>query len=381
MGGVKFYYSFEFSTVFYSIPLLSMTNPLHTFIAHARSKNMDPQSIRMLLLSAGWREKDISEALASEALDLPVPLPPETGSARDAFFHLLAFTTLYSTVISLIILLFQYIDVLFPDLALQPYAYDAYASSIRWCIAIVIVSFPCFVLLSRALVRDCILHPEKLHSGVRKWLTYLTLFVTSCTLIGDLITLLFSLLQGDLTTTFVLKVLVIFVLAGATFLYYFLTLRMQAEDFSKTSLHRSSALFSTIVVLATVLYGFVVVGGPGTARLEQMDLSRVTDLQMIQNRIYDDLYGNARYSLPARVTSLPSPLPRDLMTVASHAVDQKIRITDPATGAPYVYRVRGTSFELCATFDLASEKSYSVFWDHPAGEKCFLFDALDPTVK
>lgn len=358
-----------------------MTNSLHTFIAHAVSKKMDPQSIRMLLLSSGWKEKDISEALASEALDMPVPLPPDTGSARDAFFHLLAFTTLYSTVISLIVLLFQYIDILFPDIALQPYAYDAYSSSIRWCIAIIIVSFPFFIFLSRSLIRDCIRHPEKLHSGVRKWLTYLTLFVTACTVIGDLITLLFALLQGDLTTTFLLKVLAVFLLTGLPFVYYFLTLKMTPEDFKNTSLHRSGLIVSVVVVLASVIWGFVTVGGPGTARLEQLDQSRVTDLQMIQNQIYEDVYGSARFNHPGKYTVLPSPLPRDLEAVARSVTQQKIRISDPSTGAPYTYRIKGNLFYLCATFDLVSDKNYNIFWNHPAGEKCFEFDALDPSQK
>ncbi len=358
-----------------------MTNPLHSFIAHAVEKKMDPQSIRMLLLSAGWKEKDISEALASEALDMPVPLPPDTGSARDAFFHLLAFTTLYSTVISLIVLLFQYIDILFPDIALQPYAYDAYSSTIRWCIAIIIVSFPLFVFLSRSLIADSIRHPEKLQSGVRKWLTYLTLFVTACTVIGDVITLLFALLQGDLTVTFLLKVLAVFLLTGLPFVYYFLTLRMTFDEYKKTSLHRLGTIASVVVVLGTIAWGFVTVGGPGTARLEQLDQSRVTDLQMIQNQIYDDVYGAMRYKVPGIFTSLPTPLPRDLEAVASSATQQKIRITDPSTGTPYTYRINGTLFYLCATFDLVSDKSYSIFWNHPAGEKCFEFDALDPSSK
>lgn len=358
-----------------------MKNSLHTFIAHARSKNMDPQSIRMLLLSTGWKDKDISEALASEALDFPVPLPPETGSARDAFFHLLGFTTLYSTLISLMVLLFQYIDLLFPDLAISPYAYNSYSSSVRWCIAIIIVSFPCYILLTRSLVRECVRYPEKLQSGVRKWLTYLTLFATACTLIGDLIALLFSFLQGDLSMTFLLKVCVIFILAGCTFAYYFMTLRMSIDVFSKTTLHRTGLIVSLAIVLFTVVWGFVLVGGPGTARLEQMDLARVSDLQMIQNRIYDDVYGNSRYNLSTKVRSLPAPLPPDLPTVARHATTQAIRVTDPATGEYYTYNIKGTSFELCATFDLSAQSNYNVFWDHPAGEKCFTFDALDPSSK
>jgi hypothetical protein len=127
-----------------------MTSSLSTFIAHARSKNMDHQTIRLLLLSAGWKEKDISAALASESLELPVPVPPDTGSAKEAFFHLLTFTGLYATVISLIILSLQYISRLFPDPAMRDiYSAGADVSAIRWSLAVVIIAFPLFILLSR----------------------------------------------------------------------------------------------------------------------------------------------------------------------------------------------------------------------------------------
>ena len=38
-----------------------MPSKLESFIAHARSKGMDHQTIRMLLLSSGWKEKDYDE--------------------------------------------------------------------------------------------------------------------------------------------------------------------------------------------------------------------------------------------------------------------------------------------------------------------------------
>jgi hypothetical protein len=88
---------------------------LDAFIAHARSKDMDHATIRLLLLAAGWKERDVAQALAAQGLDMPVPVPPDSGGAREAFLHLLAFSSLYTTVISLIVLFFTYINRLFPD--------------------------------------------------------------------------------------------------------------------------------------------------------------------------------------------------------------------------------------------------------------------------
>src|SRR5687768_17120052 len=112
-----------------------MPTSLQDFISHARTKGMDHQTIRMLLLSAGWKEKDIARAMTEESLDMPIPMPQETGGARDAFFHLLTFASFYTTAISLVSLFFTYINRLFPDPALgETYTYYD-LSGIRWSIA------------------------------------------------------------------------------------------------------------------------------------------------------------------------------------------------------------------------------------------------------
>lgn len=358
-----------------------MTTKIESFISHARSKGMDHQTIRMLLLSAGWKEKDISSALASGTLEMPIPVPPDAGSAKDAFFHLLTFTTLYSTVISLIILSFEYIGRWFPDAsAYYQDMYSASASTIRWSIAVIVVSYPIFVWLARILHRECTAEPQKLVSGVRKWLTYLTLFVTACTLIGDFITLLFYLLDGELSIRFLSKVTAILLLAGLPFTYYFSALKMDPEQYGKSPIHRAFLRIASVIVLLFIGYGILLAGGPMQGRLERFDEERINDLRSIQNQIYDTVYGQARYETKKHV-ALPEPLPANLDAVAAAATYQKIRTTDPENGSPYVYRVKGTDFTLCATFGLSRNKDYDVFWNHPAGEACFTFSGLDPTSK
>jgi hypothetical protein len=60
---------------------------------------------------------------------------------------------------------------------------------------------------------------------VRRWLTYLTLFVAAVVLIVDLITLVDNVLGGEVTVRFVLKVLVAGLIAGTIFGYYLWDLR------------------------------------------------------------------------------------------------------------------------------------------------------------
>jgi uncharacterized membrane protein (DUF106 family) len=65
---------------------------------------------------------------------------------------------------------------------------------------------------------------------VRRWLTYLTLFVSAGVLIADLVTMVYNVLGGELTTRFVLKVLVVGAIAGGVFWYYLTDLGVDEKE-------------------------------------------------------------------------------------------------------------------------------------------------------
>ncbi len=100
-----------------------MHDDLTRFIDHARQNGMDHATIIELLRSSGWKDKEIAAAIAKRELDVPIPERSGIGSARDAFFHLLAFTALYAWAVSLVLLVFAYIDFAFPDPAIRVSAY------------------------------------------------------------------------------------------------------------------------------------------------------------------------------------------------------------------------------------------------------------------
>lgn len=363
-----------------------MSASLKQFIAHARSKGMDHQTIRMLLLSSGWKEKDIVEALTEATLDMPVPAPEDRGGAREAFFHLLAFVTLYASVIAVLVLVFEYLNRLLPDAAFD-YSYYDDSSSVRWFMATLIVSFPIFTWMSRVIQREIAASPERAWSPVRRWLTYLTLFVTAGVLVGDGITLLFYLLQGEISARFILKVLSVLGIAGMVFRYYFFALKISVTDSRFSRLNRSYGIAAWIVAVTAVAWGLVVAGTPMGQRLVRLDERRVNDLRMIQQEIYNIVYeGSDRYNGGKPFTKLPHPLPTTLEEVLEKARYQRPSITDPQTGVSYGYGTgyadeRGISFELCATFATVRDQSYDIFWNHPMGEHCFRFDVLDPNAK
>ena len=72
--------------------------------------------------------------------------------------------------------------------------------------------------------------PTKRASKIRRRLTYVTLFIASCVLIGDFTYVVYSFLGGELTVRFVLKALVVAVIAGTAFGYYLWDLRANERE-------------------------------------------------------------------------------------------------------------------------------------------------------
>src|SRR5580658_7666871 len=139
-------------------------------------------------------------------------------SARDAFLYLLAFSTLAIWTIALGSLAFTLIDRWIPD-PVAAQAYISYRNAVSYQIASIIVAFPIFLVVMSFILREVESSPERLQSGVRKWLTYIALLLTAGTMIGDLVVFLTTFLQGELTVRFVLKAIVVILIAGSIFWY------------------------------------------------------------------------------------------------------------------------------------------------------------------
>lgn len=294
------------------------------------------------------------------------------STAKDVFSHLLAIVTLYVSVISFITLCFQYVNVKFPD-ALEFY-YTGSLDTIRQSMAALIVVWPVYMLMSWLINTDMKADPEKREIGIRKWLLYLTLFVTAITIIVDLVTLVNYFLNGEITTRFLLKVGVVLVTAAAVFWYYLWDLRRDTHR--KTTVPKTTAIVASLVAVGIIALGFVFVGTPAQQRLVRFDDQRVNDLSMLQSEIVN-AYATKR-ALPATLKEL------------NNSLTGFTAPTDPLTGQAYEYAVKGKlTFELCATFATVSVSddaktgipvparpygyydAYSQNWTHQAARTCF----------
>jgi hypothetical protein len=343
-------------------------NRVSEFFEKALAAGVPYSSLTGLLAAQGWREKDAYRALGTHirnTLGIDVPRRSSAGaSAKDAFFYLLIFATLATWTVNLGSLAFQLIERWLADPLFTRFQEPWSKELITWSLASILVAYPLYLLISRAVLRDVASDPEKLDSGIRKWLTYMALVVAASIFMGDLICALAFLLRGEITSRFLAKSFVVLVLSGGVFFYYFGGLRN--TDAAKTSFARDrwmAGLSSAAVVLMLVL-GFLQLGPPRTQRDLRADAQRVQQLYQLGEQVEN--YWKSH----------PSQLPASLDSVSGAKLD-------PVTRARYEYHSgQGSQYELCADFAQPSpsddNRPDSGIWSHPAGHHCFSLDASTP---
>jgi hypothetical protein len=207
------------------------TRELEAFVHAALARGQPRAAIEAALAQAGWPDEQVRDALdayADVAFPLPVPKPRPYLSAREAFLYLLLFATLYLSAYHLGSLLFDLINHALPDPAAP--AYFDRGNAMRWSVASLLVAFPVFLYVARLLGRELARNPAKRLSAIRRWLTYVTLFLAAGFVIGDLIVAVHNVLGGEPTLRFALKVLVVGATAGTVFGYYLHDLRREERE-------------------------------------------------------------------------------------------------------------------------------------------------------
>lgn len=346
---------------------MARLDELNRFLREALQRGLTREDIRDALLAAGWHRDQVEKALASYAevpFPLPVPRPTPHLSAGEAFVYLVIFTALGICAVSAVQIFFSLIEVSFYDpAAAPPISRTAWTASVRWSLARVIIAFPVFLFASwwvgRALRRD----PAERDSAVRRWLTYVAMFIASGVIIGDFVTLVAYVLSGETTMRFLLKVAVVAAMAGGILGHYLSDL---SEKRAQPRAVSWMALAVAIVVAAAALgSGFWMIGAPSEQAAKRIDQRRISELTEIARAV--DLYYERNVALPESIEAL------------SRALKTPVPLNDPETGAEYSYSTGGgATFELCATFAQGSDSVVTdSIWTHGAGRQCFTLTAGD----
>jgi hypothetical protein len=363
------------------------TPSLGGYVAERMKGGSSKADIREELLAVGWSEEEADAAYREGVIILGVPLPSEgtrptlirKSSTVDVVINFFSFILLGIIATALGTLFFGIIEQSFPDrLSADPYVdVSAAMSGIHYAVAALLIGFPLYVGALFIWFRTFREDEGRTESRLSQWLTYIVLLAASVTLVGDLIAVVFTFLQGEITWRFFLKALTVFGIAGLIFGFYFLERRkiQYHQDIPRKTFQIFGWSVAGIVSIG-ILLGFFVGGSPETARKQGFDARRANDLSTLAGCIQG--YASDFGALPDSI---------DVLRRSSTYAYCASFVQDPETGKMYEYRVVASSrmegesrvgeFELCADFSLASSGSREMaypdpsFWsEHGAGRSC-----------
>lgn len=277
--------------------------------------------------------------------------------ALDAFLNLFALISLGWMSFSFGAVLFEIIGKFFSPPNVN--AYNSFSQAgLKFAIASVIIITPIFLVVIGSLHKNYKTNNLNFRSGIHRWLTYLMLLISALTVIGRLVYQLFRFLDGDFTLAVILRSLVILIIAGGIFGYYFYDLRRR--DYSNRSLISIIFFYAVIVLtLGSVVGGFMVIDSPQKARDINFDRQRVNNLSQINDFLQMEAENNK--ILPENISA------------AKYS-----RLVDPETNKPFEYRrISTTTYEICAVFALSTKDLNQDFYGtddwyyHDAGRQCF----------
>lgn len=277
---------------------------------------------------------------------------------KNFFLELSIQVAFYTIIINLGVLFFRVINHAYPLYS----TYYSYSEGISLPVAILIVMFPIFIALNFLLNKDYGLNPLLKENWVRKWLIYLTLFISGIIFSGSLVSVLYKFLDGqDLTVSFLLKFLTIFILSLTTFSYYLADIKNKTNNKTK----KNSAIIFLIIIISSIVLGFSVIGSPKTQRILNYDDKKISDLIAINQQIILFYQTNSR-------------LPENINQTSENDYFQTPK--DTQNNTDYVYAQKSQlEYRLCANFNLDSrdnrDKSYvydeNNNWNYKKGEYCF----------
>lgn len=296
----------------------------------------------------------------------------ENHTAKHFALQLGSLVSLYLSLSFLLVLLFGLINLLYPDATNGIYEIESASSSVRIGIAMVLVFFPTYLTLTRLVNSNRRNSKDNKYLGLTKWLIYLSLLIGGGALLGDLVAVIMTFLEGEITVRFILKALSVLLVVGAAFYYYVLDAREYWNTREKQSI--IFAGITTMFVLMSVGFGFSHIETPATVREKKLDQTQISDLQQMQWQIQD-------------YVSINSELPKDIEQAYT---TNGIKVpTAPEARSAYRYEITDKGFSLCADFaqpstgdefmygpsrvDITNEKQIlnPDNWSHGAGEVCF----------
>ena len=178
---------------------MAAAEQLSDFVRDALAAGHDGDRIRSALQQAGWTAPEIEGAMTAwqDGGELPpVPRPRPYVSAREAMLYALLMIALVLVCFHVLRLGFQVIDGAIPDPA-ESGPPDRW--SMRFSIAAILAFLPLFVALDHRMARHMGMGDQRRRSQARRIFASVTVFAAALVLLGDVVSVVYAFLSGDLT--------------------------------------------------------------------------------------------------------------------------------------------------------------------------------------
>lgn len=286
------------------------------------------------------------------------------NNAKFAFWYLLSLVALIFMALSTGQVIFQIINKHIADFS-TGYAYIFDSSVLKFAISSLIISIPLYFITVRQIETSLEKKELDKDAGVRRWLTYLILFVSSVVIVVWLIFTINNFLGGELTSKFLLKTLTVLVISGLAFSYYL-------YDIRRDSIKKNDRVILIYTVVGLVLTvgslgaAFFTVESPSEARARRHDLEVLSHFSQIDATVNNYYLESKR--VPEKLDDLKEQTP--YLNAAA--------LRDPQNGEAYNYQKNSdTEYQLCATFQTDNtgpanmqDYTYSDRWPHGEGYQC-----------
>jgi len=305
---------------------------------------------------------------------------PNKNNAQFAFFYMLSLVALIFMSMATGMIIFQIINKNITDVINQ-YRGNFSSNALKFAISSLIISMPIYYLTTRQIFKNLYSGELDRDSGIRKWLTYLILFITSVVMIGWFIGTVNSFLDGELTLKFALKALTAIGIAAIIFNFYFYDIKRDKVKGEKNKIIQIYLYSSIFIIVATFVASLFIVESPRETRNRKLDEAILTDFETISNAMTD--YYNEY-----------DRLPEDLEILKEEFTYIMDNLQNSATKEKYGYKViDDKKYELCATFRSSNKEAeedektfyrFGDFWLHDAGYQCLSgkvrvgFDKMPP---
>jgi hypothetical protein len=299
-----------------------------------------------------------------------VAAAPKSNAAKFVFFYLLELVSLGFMTVSFGIILFQMINKNIAD-AITGYSGSYSEGALKFAISALLVSTPIYYVIGSFIQKSLFKGEFRKDSGIRRWLTYLILFVSFLIFVGWLIAFVYNFLNGEVTMKFILKTSSVLVIAATVFSFYLYDIRREAVENIKDRTLKIFFIATLSAVVIVFVASFFVAESPAAAR------NRLLDNQTINNFYAIDNCANQYYGENQKLPAGFAVMEADCPTLTPNL------LKDSQTGKSFDYRITGTTtYEICANFrtsNIGQDNSASAAYPaisgfngsaHAAGDQC-----------